>query len=102
VQLSITHAPMIAQGIAANMAGLDQSVVRDTGILDYSRLHGMTLQAVFEATGIPVSTLHGFKNLDAEPKHADGDRLLALWQHRMHPPVPRITGSIRQERVSRR
>ncbi|WP_165068965.1 aldo/keto reductase [Marisediminicola senii] len=45
VQLSITHAPMIAQGIAANMAGLDQSVVRDTGILDYSRLHGMTLQA---------------------------------------------------------
>ena len=70
-------------------------------LLDLS-MHGMTLQAVFEATGIPVSTLHGFKNLDAEPKYADGNRLLALWQHRMHPPVPRITGSIRQERVSRR
>lgn len=45
VQLSITHAPLLAQGTAANMAGLDQSIVRDNGLLDYSRLHGMTLQA---------------------------------------------------------
>jgi predicted oxidoreductase len=45
VQLSITHAPMLAQGVAANMAGLDQSIDRDNGILDYARLHDMTLQA---------------------------------------------------------
>ncbi len=45
VQLSITHAPLFAQGIAANMAGLDQSVSRDNGLLDYSRLKGMILQA---------------------------------------------------------
>ncbi|MEY9952260.1 aldo/keto reductase family oxidoreductase [Leifsonia sp. EB34] len=45
VQLSITHAPIIAQGVAANMAGLDQSIVRDLGILDYSRLNDITLQA---------------------------------------------------------
>jgi predicted oxidoreductase len=45
VQLSIPHAPLIAQGVAANMAGLDQSISRDNGLLDYSRLHGMTLQA---------------------------------------------------------
>jgi predicted oxidoreductase len=45
VQLSITHAPLIAQGVAANMAGLDQSIVRDDGLLDYSRLHDITLQA---------------------------------------------------------
>ncbi|MEV7813445.1 aldo/keto reductase [Streptomyces flaveolus] len=45
VQLSITHCPMIASGIAANMAGLGQSVDRDNGLLDYSRLRGMTLQA---------------------------------------------------------
>ncbi|WP_306319022.1 MULTISPECIES: aldo/keto reductase family oxidoreductase [unclassified Streptomyces] len=45
VQLSITHAPLIASGVAANMAGLDQSVSRDNGLLDYSRLHRMTLQA---------------------------------------------------------
>ena len=45
VQLSITHAPLFAAGVAANMAGLDQSVSRDNGLLDYSRLNGITLQA---------------------------------------------------------
>ncbi|MFC5931644.1 aldo/keto reductase family oxidoreductase [Cryobacterium melibiosiphilum] len=45
VQLSITHSPLIAQGIAANMAGLDQSIDRDNGILEYSRLNDITLQA---------------------------------------------------------
>jgi predicted oxidoreductase len=45
VQLSITHANLIAQGIAINMDGLGQSVSRDLGLLDYSRLKGMTLQA---------------------------------------------------------
>lgn len=45
VQLSITHANLIAQGVAANMAGSEQSITRDVGLLDYSRLHGMMLQA---------------------------------------------------------
>lgn len=45
VQLSITHANLIAQGIAVNMDGLDQSISRDVGLLDYSRLKGMMLQA---------------------------------------------------------
>ncbi|KQX38985.1 aldo/keto reductase [Devosia sp. Root436] len=45
VQLSITHAPLFAQGVAANMAGLDQSISRDNGLLDYSRLNNMMLQA---------------------------------------------------------
>ncbi len=45
VQLSITHAPLVAQGIAPNMQALDQSVVRDNGTLDYCRLHDITLQA---------------------------------------------------------
>jgi predicted oxidoreductase len=45
VQLSITHAPLIAAGVAANMGGLDQSIDRDNGILDHARLHDITLQA---------------------------------------------------------
>lgn len=46
LQLSITHAPIVAQGVAANMAGLDQSVTLDGGgILDYCRLHKITVQA---------------------------------------------------------
>lgn len=45
VQLSITHANLIAQGLAANMNQLGQSVDRDNGILDYARLNEITLQA---------------------------------------------------------
>ena len=45
VQLSITHAPLIAQGVAANMAGLDQSIDRDNGLLEYARINKMMLQA---------------------------------------------------------
>ncbi|WP_382306900.1 aldo/keto reductase family oxidoreductase [Herbiconiux sp. UC225_62] len=45
VQLSITHAPLIAAGVAANMGGLDQSIDRDNGLLDYARLNDITLQA---------------------------------------------------------
>ena len=45
VQLSITHAPLIAAGMAANMAGLDQSIDRDNGLLEYARINGVTLQA---------------------------------------------------------
>lgn len=45
VQLSVTHAPLIAHGVANNMQGLDQSIGRDNGIVDYCRLHDITLQA---------------------------------------------------------
>lgn len=46
LQLSITHAPIIAQGVASNMAGADQSVTLDGGgILDYCRVNRITVQA---------------------------------------------------------
>ncbi|GEL95983.1 aldo/keto reductase [Cellulomonas composti] len=45
LQLSITHAPLVAQGVASNMRDLDQSIARDTGTLDYCRLHDITVQA---------------------------------------------------------
>ena len=46
LQLSITHAPIVAQGVATNMAGLDQSVTLDGGgILDYCRINKITVQA---------------------------------------------------------
>jgi len=45
VQLSITHCPVIASGIAANMTGLDQSLERGAGLVDYCNLHQITLQA---------------------------------------------------------
>ncbi len=46
LQLSITHAPIVAQGVASNMHGLDQSVMLDGGgIVDYCRLNEITVQA---------------------------------------------------------
>jgi predicted oxidoreductase len=46
VQLSITHSPIIAQGIAANMVAEPQSITLDGGgIVDYCRLHDITIQA---------------------------------------------------------
>lgn len=46
VQLSITHSTIVAQGLASNMAGEDDSVTRDGGgLVDYARINGITLQA---------------------------------------------------------
>ena len=45
LQLSITHSSIIARGVAANMQAEDQSIDRDGGILDYCRLHDITIQA---------------------------------------------------------
>ncbi|HEY0187750.1 MAG TPA: aldo/keto reductase [Cellulomonas sp.] len=46
VQLSLTHAAVVAQGVAANMVGQDQSLTLDGGgLIDYCRLHDITVQA---------------------------------------------------------
>jgi predicted oxidoreductase len=46
LQLSITHAPIVAQGVAANMTAETQSITLDGGgILDYCRLNDITVQA---------------------------------------------------------
>lgn len=45
MQLSIVHAPLIAQGLAANIARNEQSADRDNDLLNYARLNNLTLQA---------------------------------------------------------
>ena len=45
LQLSLTHAPSIAHGLVANMADEPESAGRDGGIIDYCRLHNITIQA---------------------------------------------------------
>src|SRR6478609_9640944 len=43
VQLSLTHSTIVAQGLASNMAGEEDSISRDGGgIVDYARLHKIT------------------------------------------------------------
>lgn len=79
VQLSITHAPIIAQGVAANMQGTEQSLTLDGGgIIDYCRLNGITIQAwsPFQAgffTGVFLD------NPDYAELNAVIDRLAAVY-----------------------
>ncbi|MGN7470634.1 aldo/keto reductase [Brevibacillus sp. SAFN-007a] len=44
IQFSIVHTPLIDSGISLNMKN-DQSLNRDSSVLEYCRLHDMTLQA---------------------------------------------------------
>ncbi|MHC6177674.1 aldo/keto reductase [Glutamicibacter sp. X7] len=46
VQLSLTHASLITQGITSNTAGADNAITRDGGgLVDHARLNKITLQA---------------------------------------------------------
>lgn len=45
VQLSLTHAPLVSQGVAMNMLEEEQAVSRDSGLVDFCRLHDITIQA---------------------------------------------------------
>lgn len=46
VQLSITHSAIIAQGLASNMPGFEDSVTFDGGgVIDHARINRITLQA---------------------------------------------------------
>ncbi len=78
LQLSITHANLVAQGTAANMDDLDQSISRDNGILDYCRLHDITVQAwsPFQA-GFFTGTFLG--NPEYQELNAAIDRLAAKY-----------------------
>lgn len=44
LQFGVAHSGMVDEGIAVN-TGLDQAVVRTDGVLDYCRLHDVTIQA---------------------------------------------------------
>lgn len=42
--------------------------------------HGYTSGNISAAIGCGSSTVRDWKNLDAEPGHVDGERLIALWR----------------------
>ena len=44
LQLSVVHTPMIDSGMAVNMH-IDQAISRENSILDYCRIHDITIQA---------------------------------------------------------
>jgi len=40
---------------------------------------GLSLVAISEKISVPRTTVIGWKNLYAEPKHSTGERLVSLW-----------------------
>lgn len=79
VQLSIIHSAIIAQGLASNMPGFDDSVTFDGGgVVDHARINGITLQAwsPFQSgTGGLIFDANSYPELNAEL-----DRLAAKYQ----------------------
>lgn len=68
-------------------------------IIEDLRRTGLSIEKIADGTEIPKSTLLGYRNLDAEPKHADGEQLKQLWLRRMVPPLPVQIGSVRSHRM---
>lgn len=80
VQLSLTHATLVAQGLAANVASADDSIVRDGGgLVDYARINKITLQAwsPFQI-GYPDGVFLG--SPDYPELNAELDRLAARYE----------------------
>ncbi|WP_320198624.1 aldo/keto reductase [Agrobacterium sp. rho-13.3] len=111
IQLSIAHAPSIAFGIAANMAGLDQSVDRDGDIINYSRTHDMTLQAwsPFQRGffgGVFVGDRENFPKLNivldelAEKYGVSPSAIAVSWIARHTANIQTVLGTTTPERVS--
>lgn len=57
-------------------------------VLTDLRVQGYSLYAVADETGIPRKTLDGYRSQGAEPRHSDGELLIALWERVMLPPLP--------------
>lgn len=47
---------------------------------------GYSMAAVAMAIDAPKSTVMGWRNLDSEPRHMDGERLVKLWCQVMNLP----------------
>lgn len=69
------------------------STTRPDMVIDWFRLLadlrklGLTEQHIANETGIPRSTLLGWKQ-GSQPRHHEGERLIAMWRLHMVPPLP--------------
>lgn len=73
-------------------------------LIDDLKRAGKSLYDAGEATGIPTSTIYGYKE-GAEPKHSDGEVLIGYWlrvtgMHRADVPIT-TAGPISASRCNR-
>ncbi|TFJ91448.1 aldo/keto reductase [Lentibacillus salicampi] len=111
VQLSIAHTPIIDSGVALNM-GVDQSINRDNSVLEYCRLHDITLQAwspfqtgFFE--GVFVGDTERFPELNAELDRlaakygVSPDAIAVAWITRHPADIQVVTGTTKARRLQK-
>jgi predicted oxidoreductase len=109
IQFSIAHTPIIDSGIAINMK-MDQSINRDSSILEYCRLHDITLQAwspfqkgFFEGTFLgdnqQYSELNIVLNRLAEKYSVTNTAIATAWITRHPANIQVVLGTTNPERL---
>jgi predicted oxidoreductase len=108
LQLSIMHTPMIDAGLNVNMQH-DPAIVRDSGVLEYSRLNNMTIQAwsPFQY-GMIKGTFIGNKDFPevnaklqelAEKKGVTDSAIAIAWILRHPAKIQPVVGSMNPQRL---
>lgn len=111
LQLSITHATLVAQGVAANMQSTEQSIVRDGGgLVEYCRMNGITIQAWSPFQGIwfdgPLFDRERFPELNevidrlAAQYRVEPEAISTAWITRHSANMQVILGSTNPQRVA--
>lgn len=109
MQFSMAHTPMVDAGMNVNIHS-DHAIVRDGGVLDYCRLHGITLQAwspfqygMFEG---PFLGSEKYPELNAAVKeaaeaHGVTDSAVAIaWILRHPAKIQALVGSMNVKRIA--
>ncbi|MEX1376856.1 MAG: aldo/keto reductase [Eubacteriales bacterium] len=110
VQLSIVHAPIIDNGICMNTV-FDGAVDRDRGVLEYSRINDITLQAWspmqygwFEGIFLgdeKYAELNGEIDILAQKYNADPIAVSVAWILRHPAGIQAIVGTTNPERIKK-
>jgi predicted oxidoreductase len=108
LQLSITNTGMIDSGLNVNMQ-IDRSIDRDGGILDYCRLHDITIQpwspfqyGFFEGAFLDnpkFPELNGVMDRIAQEKGVSNSAIAIAWLLRHPANMQPIIGSMNPERI---
>jgi predicted oxidoreductase len=108
LQFSLMHTPMIDAGLNVNMQH-DPAVVRDSGVLEYARLHNITIQAwsPFQY-GMIEGTFMGNENFPevngklqeiAEKKGVTDTAIAIAWILRHPAKIQPVVGSMNPKRI---
>ena len=110
LQFSVAHCPIIDSGLNVNM-GIPESVNRDGGVLEYCRLHGITIQAwspfqygMFEGVYLGNTEKYGKLNeeLDrlAAKYNVSASAIAVAWISRHPAKIQTIVGTTNPEHLA--